>query len=243
MRLPVVVLAMVIASRATAQSVDPPIMIFDGGADHVRGSIVIANPTLYPINYILEPKSFVIACGGDVAFGPVDTARLQLRLSAMSGRVAPRQHATIFYEVRTDSLPAWFAIVISFSAARPEPGLSIRLEIPHIVYLMQRDKVTISDVAITAATYDSMGRRLHVRVENTSAKLTRLSDLVAVSPSGRQYSIEACPVFPKSARDFDFAWPEAAPPTKVIAKFTGFSIDRPVAGGIMATSIACQGAR
>jgi len=223
------IIALLVAVPLAAQSVDPPIAIFDGTKGRAQGKIVINNPTLYPLAFVLEPKRFIVACGGDVAFGEIDTAHVHLRLSAMSGRLGARQHATIFYEVRVDSLPAWFAIVAGFSAARPEPGLSVRVEIPHIVYLMQRERVTAADVAITTAVYSPTTKQLRVRVENHSAKLTRLSDVIAVSRSGKEYSIDACPLFPNNAREFDFAWPESAPPVTLIAKFPDFSIQQAIA--------------
>jgi hypothetical protein len=218
-----VLLALGISAAAGAQSVDPPIAVLDGA--HVRGSVVISNPTIFPFSWVLEPKQFTVACGGDVAFAEIDTSRIHLRLSSMSGRLAAKQRATIFYEVTVDSIPSWFAIVVGFYANKPEKGLNVKMEIPHIVYLMQREKVRAADVAITSAQFDSTDKRLRIRLENHSGKLTRVTELLGVTASGKEYSIDACPLFPNAAREFTFTWPDASPPVKVIARFAGFSID------------------
>jgi hypothetical protein len=226
MRARVVLLALALTAKAGAQSVDPPIAVLDGA--HVRGSIVINNPTIFPFSYVLEPKQFTVACGGDVAFAELDTARIHLRLSSMSGRLAAKQRATIFYEVTADSVPSWFAIVVGFYGSKPEQGLNVKMEIPHIVYLMQRDKVRADELAITSAVFEPLDKRLRIRVENHSSKLTRISELVGIAGNGKEYSIDACPLFPNTTREFVFAWPDASLPVKVIARFAGFSIERPV---------------
>jgi len=213
------------AARLGAQSIDPPIAVFDGNA---RGQMVIANPSLFPINFVLEPKSFSMSCNGDVLFAPLDTAHIHLTLSAMSGRITAKQNIRIFYEASADSLPAWFAIIASFSHGAPGSGLSMRLELPQMVYLMQRDRVTEGNLAVGLASYDSVTHVLRVRLENHSRKLTRLTSLTLVSSSGQTVVTEAGPLFPNSARDYEHLWRLQGRPVTLIAAFPGFSITRAI---------------
>lgn len=221
----VLLAAACVAAPVGAQAIDPPIATYDGRA---RGSILIANTTLFPVSFVLETKSFAIACSGDVAFAPLDTARIHVTLSAMSGRIAAKQRVRVFYDASADSLPAWFAIIAGFTGSAPAEGLSMRVELPHIVYLMQRDRAVASDIGVAWATFDSASSMLSVRIENRSDKLTRVLELSATGSTGRTFAVEACPLFPHSARDVQYHWKDPVRPVTIVVKFPGFSITRPV---------------
>lgn len=218
-------LAGLLAARAGAQSMDPPIAIFD---EKANGRLVIGNPTLYPVNFVLEARSFTVSCSGDITFGPLDTARIHLSLSNMSGRIPARQNVRVFYQATADSLPSWFAIIASFSRTAPDAGLSVRLELPQIVYIMQRERAGEGDITIGAVTFDSVTKFVRVRVENHSTKLTRVVGLTITSSSGQSVVADASPLFPNSARDFEHAWKLAGRPVSVTAAFPGFSMTRQV---------------
>lgn len=213
-------------ARTEAQSIDPPIAVFDGKAN---GRLVIANPSLYPVNFVLESKSFTVGCNGDITFGPLDTARIHLSLSAMSGRVPAKQNVRIYYQASADSLPSWFAIIASFRRTAPEGGLSVRLELPQIVYLMQRQRASESDIAIGTVTYDSATRVVRTRVENRGAKLTRVQGLTIVSSTGQSVLTDAGPLFPNSARDYEHHWKLPGTPVSAVVEFEGFKLTRPIA--------------
>ena len=208
---------------SAAQSIDPPLAIYEAKA---RSSVMIENPTLFPMAYVVELRQFDIACNGDLTFRALDTAKIHLRLSSMSGRLGAKQRTRLFYEASADSLPAWFSIVVAFMPARPTAGLSIRLELPHTVYLMQRPRVLADDVTVSAPIYDSVAKVVRVHVENHSSRLTRIVDLSLVSVAGRARSVEACPLFPRSARDFEFPWSDPARPAKTIVRFPDFEFSR-----------------
>jgi hypothetical protein len=208
-----------------AQSIDPPIAIFEAKAS---GSVTIANGSLYPVSFVLEPRSFAVSCGGDVGFMPLDTTRIRLKLSTMSGRIPARQSVKVFYEATTDSLPAWFAIIASFGRSQPSAGLSMRVELPHVVYLMQKDRVVERDIRVGEATYSDSARLLRVEVENRSAKLTRILDVTVTSTNGQSHAIDACPLFPGSSRQFEHTWRELGRPVSVTIRFPGFSVTRAV---------------
>jgi hypothetical protein len=214
----------VAAWPAGAQTLNPPVAVYDGKAS---GAIVIANPSIFRMNFVLDPMSFIMASNGDISFGPLDTGRIRLRLSSMSGRIPARQSIRLFYEASADSLPSWFAVVATFSRGAPATGLAVRLQMPHMVYLMQRGQPTRSELSLDAVTFDSATSTLRARLENRSAKLTRLESF-GVEWAGPVILIDAGPVFPNSVRTFTYVWNRPGRPTGVIASFPDFSIATPV---------------
>lgn len=210
---------------AQAQSVDPPFAIYQGRA---RSSILLGNPSLYPLAFVIEPVAFDIAACGDLGLAPLDTMRVHLSLSAMSGRLPAKQQRRIFYEAWTDSLPAWFALKIAFGPARRDSGLGMRIELTHFVYLMQEAPVLPAEIIASAAIFDRERRRLAIRVENVSGKLTRLHSVGVVDADGEEHALDACPVLPHRAREFEFPWTAPRPPQAVRLRFPGFVLERPI---------------
>lgn len=219
-------LALAVApSVVVGQSVDPPFVVFEGRA---RSSVLISNPSLQPLAFVIEPMSFDIAACGDLGLAPLDTTRIRLSLSSMSGRLPAKQQRRIFYDARADSLPAWFALKIAFGPARRDSGLAIRLELMHIVYLMQEAPVLPSEIVASAAMFDRGRQRLSIRVENVSGKLTRLHSVGLVDADGEERAVDACPVLPRHAREFEFPWTDTRPPALVRLHFPGFVLERPI---------------
>ncbi len=218
----VLALAAVTSDIVSAQSIEPPIVTLEGRAKH--GQLVIANGSLFPLSFVLEPLSFVIGPSGELVLLPLDTARIHLRLTAMSGRVPPRQRQRIAYAVTADSLPSWFAIVVSFNEAAPIGGLVVRLQMTQIVYLNQRGAATAADIALEGVTFDSLSGVVRARIVNHSAKLTRLSSLRLVTADGRSFAVDAGPIFPNHTTEFVHRWTERGVPTTAVAAFTGFSL-------------------
>ncbi|MGA1360481.1 MAG: hypothetical protein ACO32Z_04755 [Gemmatimonadaceae bacterium] len=213
------------APVARAQSVDPPFAVYQGRA---RSSVLISNPSLQPLAFVIEPMSFDIAACGDLGLAPLDTARIRLALSSMSGRIPAKQSRRIFYDARTDSLPAWFALKIAFGPARRDSGMSIRLELTHFVYLTQEAPVLPEEIVASEAHYDPVRRRVSIRVENRGGRLTRLHSVGLVDAADEERAVEACPLLPRHAREFEFPWKEPLPPRAVRLRFPGFMIERVV---------------
>lgn len=213
------------STASAAQSVDPPFAVHQGRA---RSSILISNPSLQSLAFVIEPMSFDIASCGGLGLAPLDTARIHLSLSAMSGRLPAKQTRRIFYDARADSLPVWFALKIAFGPARRDSGLSMRLELTHFVYLMQEAPVLPQEIEATEALYDPVRRRLSIGVTNRSRKLTRLHSIGLVNIDDEETAVEACPLLPGHSREFEFPWKETAAPRLVRLRFPGFTIERPV---------------
>jgi hypothetical protein len=210
------------AQLLEAQSIEPPIVVLS--AKVRTGTLVIANPTLYPLAFVLEPFSFTTAENGDLSFQPLDTVRVRLQLSAMSGRIPPRQQIRIQYVTSGDSLPAWFAIVASFNKGAAAPGLGLRMQLVQTVYLMQRERALAEDLAIESFTFDARTNTATVRIVNRSAKLTRLSALRLVAADGKYAVVAAGPIFPNSTIEYVGAWTLGGRPHAVNAVFDGFSL-------------------
>jgi hypothetical protein len=233
------VLTALVSIASAAQSVDPPFAVHQGRA---RSSIMISNPSLQPLAFVIEPVSFDIAACGDLGLAPLDTARIRLSLSAMSGRIPAKQTRRIFYDARSDSLPAWFALKIAFGPARGDAGLSMRLELTHFVYLMQEAPVLPEEIVASEAHYDPVRRRVSIRVENRGGKLTRLHSVGLVDVADEERAVEACPLLPRHAREFEFPWKEPLPPRAVRLRFPGFMIERVVRPTAVAPDATRSGA-
>lgn len=104
----------------------------------------------------------------------------------------------------------------------------MRLELTHFVYLMQEAPVLPHEIDATEALYDPVRRRVSIGVTNQSDKLTRLHSVGLVNVADEETAVEACPLLPRHAREFDLPWSEAAPPRTVRLHFPGFMIERPV---------------
>jgi hypothetical protein len=66
--------------------------------------------------------SFSVSEKGDITYRPLDKT-IRLKLSAMSFQIPPEQSYFVFYEARSEVLPAWFVIYSnmgSYTRTAPE---------------------------------------------------------------------------------------------------------------------------
>jgi hypothetical protein len=124
-----------IIGYAAAQSVSPPIAEYQ---ERARSSFQLQNSSIFPITVVLELRGFTITEGGEVVDLPLDTNRIHVRLSEMSFRIPPRGSRRVFYEATGDSLPVWFNILSAMTGVKTESGLNVRILLPHVVYLNQK---------------------------------------------------------------------------------------------------------
>jgi hypothetical protein len=227
--------AVPVAAPVLAQTVDPPFEVHQGQA---RSSFVISNGSLFPLTFVVEARSFDIASCGDLSFQPLDSARVQVRVSTMSGRLPARQQRRVQYDVSADSLPAWVAFVVTFGTAGRDPGLGTRMQLVHFAYLNQRTPVFQDEVVVREAVYDSRRGRVSVTIENRSDKLTRVLLMSLVDRRGEEHPIEACPFLPHRTRSVDAPWRLPDPPVRVLLRFPGFSLEAPVVTHTPADSVA-----
>jgi hypothetical protein len=211
-----------------AQTVRPVVVEYTGAA---RGKFEIVNDTLFPLNAIVEARSFSVSETGEPAFRPLDRG-LQVRLSATSFRVPPQQTYTVYYEARAEQLPAWFVLYSTLAGFPRQQGLNVEVELPHTVYLLQKQKLQQADVRVSRAELAPEKNVLRVTLENPSLRLGRV---LAVEAYGRdsktKKTLAGFPLLPESRRELEIPWDAPAPPTRLLLRFRGFVLEQPVAAG------------
>lgn len=205
-----------------AQSVSPPVIEYQ---ERARSSFQLSNGSIFPLTTVLEVHGFDITEEGDVIGAPLDTSRVHVKLSATSFRLAPRATYTVFYEARADSLPAWFTVTAAMSGARTDNGLNLRLILPHVVYLNQKQPLRKDDVVVRRLEVNSAAKTARVLLENPSPRLGRVLELELATAKGQRRPGGAFPLLPGHRRWAKVDWDLEQPPRQVSLKFAKFSID------------------
>jgi hypothetical protein len=205
-----------------AQSVTPPIAEYQ---ERARSSFQLHNASLFPITAVLEVRGFTITEQGEVIDVPLDTSRIHVKLSEMSFRIPPRGSRTVFYEATGDSLPAWFNILSALSGARTETGLNVRILLPHVVYLNQKQHLRKEEVAIRRFEFDAGTRKARVQLENLGSHLGRVYQLTVGDDRNSSQTAGGFPLMPGSRRWAEVDWQGAAPPSRIVLRFARFTID------------------
>lgn len=204
-----------------AQTVSPPVAEYQ---ERARSSYQLVNGSIFPLAVVLEVRGFDITERGDVIEAPLDSTRLQVRLSASSFRIPPRSTYTVFYEATGDSVPAWFQIVAALSGARTDNGINVRILLPHVVYLNQKAPLRREAVAIRRFEVDPVSGTARALLENTGAELGRVLELAFDSPAGASRS-GGFPLLPGRRRWVELDWPRAAPPNRLTIRTAKFTFD------------------
>ncbi len=207
---------------AAAQTVRPVVVEYVG--KKVKAKFELVNDTLYPLNVILEPKSFDVTETGEGIYKPLDPS-IHLKLSAMSMRIPPQQSRYVFFEATADSLPAWFVIPATFAGMPKRGGLDIEVELPHTVYMLQEERLRREDVEIETAVYSPAEKGILLEMRNTSPRLGRVLSVEAVA-DGEKSVQPSFPLLPNGARQVVIPWDRLLPPEKLILRFNGFTIER-----------------
>jgi hypothetical protein len=193
--------------------------------ERARSSFQLHNPSIFPIVVVLEVRGFSISEQGEVIDTPLDTSRIHVKLSEMSFRIPPRVTRTVFYEATGDSLPAWFNILSAMSGTRTESGLNVRVLLPHVVYLNQKQPLRRADLAIRRIELDSGGKKVRVLLENLSPKLGRVYQLSVSDDGHTSQPGGGFPLMPRSRRWAEVDWPNATPPSRVALRLSRFTLD------------------
>jgi hypothetical protein len=210
------------AGTLTGQSVSPPIAEYQ---EKARSSFQLQNGTLFPLTVVLEVRGFRVTEAGEVVDTPFDTSRVHVKLSAMSFRIPPRGSYRVFYEATGDTLPAWFNILSAMTGARTDNGLNVRLLLPHVVYLNQKQPLKRADVWIRAFQVDPVGQKARLHLENLGPNLGRVLQVTVKNDDTSSDPAGGFPLFPRSRRWVEVPWPGDQPPSAVSVKFARFSID------------------
>ena len=213
------------ASWSAAQTVQPIIQEYEGVA---KGSFDVLNQGDTPLVVTFSLESFNVKENGEMWFRPLD-ANIQVKLSAMSMRLAPHETSRVFYTASAQELPSWFVIYSSFSTPprKDITGLNLQFQLPHVVYILpKRASIKINELLVSA-NYDAKKQMVRCTVENLGSSFGRLLQLQAVGASKRQ-DASTGGIFPHSRRVFDIDWKYAEPPQRVVLQFKNLKVERPV---------------
>jgi hypothetical protein len=222
----------------SAQSVSPPIAEYQ---EKARSSFQLHNASIFPITVVLEVRGFTITDNGDVVDVPLDTSRIRVKLSEMSFRLAPRASHTVFYEATSDSLPTWFNILSALSGVRTSNGLNVRILLPHVVYLNQKQPLRKEEVAIRAFEYDPAAKKAWVQLENLGPHLGRVQQFTISDGRNPSATGGGFPLLPHRLRRAMVGWDGTTAPSRLSLRFSRFSIDTtltPVLASLAADSTA-----
>ncbi|MGH9782569.1 MAG: hypothetical protein ACRD88_00140 [Terriglobia bacterium] len=218
------------AFPVTAQIVRPVIVEHKGKV--VRGKIELVNDGVVPMTVVSEAKSFLATGEGELSFQPLDR-NLQVKLSAMGARIPPQQTQILFYEARAETLPAWFVIYSTFALKPPDTGITVQIQLPHVVYLNQEQPLQQQDIEVTVAGFDSPSGKLSLVVQNSSPRLGRLQEVTLSNPKEKKI-YGGFPLFPQYKRHVDLPWEPEQPPTKIVLRFEKFRVEQEVPQALLA---------
>jgi hypothetical protein len=206
--------------RANAQAVAPPVVEH---SERAASTFDVMNQGVTPLTVVIEPFAFWVDTLGEVHYAPFDSAGVSLKLSATSLRLPPRATYTVAYEASARRLPAWFVVTSSFAGPRTV-GMNVRLQLPHVVYLNQKESLAREDIVVRAFVYDSVRRKVRFKIENLSERLGRCRDGSVRGTGSDMQSVPSFPLFPHFVRWVELAWPAAGPPERLELKFEKFTL-------------------
>ena len=215
----VAALAVALVASLPAQTVRPVIVQYSGVA---RGKFELVNNGLRPMSVVLEPMSFSITEDGDGVYGPLASS-IHLKLSETSFRIPPQQSRFVFYEAHSDNLPAWFVIRNVFSGSGRRYGIKVQVDIPHTVYILQKQPLEKQDVVVESFKHLRRQRKVVVTLMNQSSKLGRALEW-QVSAKGTKTSNAGFPLLPQSRRRLEVEWNSPDAPAKFSVRFERFTL-------------------
>lgn len=220
------IFALALGAAAIAQTVRPVISELGNPA---KGRVEYVNDSLTPLNVVLEAKSFTVSENGELSYRPLDPS-IHLKLSATSFRIQPQQTYYVFYEASAPPSPAWFVIYASFSGFpfRTAQGMNVRLQLPHTVYLLPKQRAEKADVRVVRAEFDAADNKVLLEVENTGDNFGRVLQTQLANGKKKQ-DAPGFPIFPHSKRILEVPL-DAKPqrdtvPTAVSFQFDNFKVE------------------
>jgi hypothetical protein len=202
-----------------AQTVRPVIVQYKGA---VRGKIELINSSLKPLNVVLEPMSFKVSEDGNGIYEPLQED-IHLKLSTMSFRIPPQQSRFVFYEAKPEKLPAWFVIYSVFAGTTHQSNLNVQVELPHTVYVLQKQSLDKSDVSVESLRYLPDQHRVIVVLANNSARLGRAVEWQVSSKTAKMTNA-GFPMLPQSRRRLELEWNSPVPPNAFSVRFEHFTM-------------------
>ena len=228
--LPVAALALVAvtfgARESEAQTIRPLVTEYRGAK--ARGRIELSNSHQWPLDAVIEVRGFSVDAAGTVHDAPMPEG-VAVKLSAMSVRIPPGQTRYVFYEASTTHGPTWFALQANLTGYPRGGGLrgvGLQVELPHLVYLLHKSKLTRDALAARVLPGKASGT-LVVEIDNQGPDFGRLATLELRSGHAKTL-VPGGAIFPRSLRRFDLEWRAAEPPDTLVVRGPGFTIEQPL---------------
>ena len=209
-------------AQCRAQTIAPVIVEY---VEKAEGKFQIVNNSLYPLNVVLEPKSFAVDAQGNPSFHPLEPG-IHVRLSTMSFRLPARQTFIIFYKAEADRLPAWFTIYATM-VAPTKNDFKVALALPHTVYLLTRNSLSPDSVSLNQAEFRREERCVQVEVENRGERFGRVQEVELLSASGKK-TYASFPLFPGQRRRLHLDWELPVEPQRIVLKFRHFKLEHSI---------------
>lgn len=216
-------LFLALGSASRAQTISPVIVEYK---EKAQGKFEVHNDSVLPLNVVLEPRSFSVDEKGDPSFRALD-AHIQVKLSAMSFRLPPRQTYTVFYEVTSSQKPSWLTIYAVVTGAITPEGIKLAIELPHTVYLLPKKSLDAASVHFVRASASADRRSIEAELENSGAEFARVLEVEVAGASGKK-SYPGFPLFPGQKRILQLEWDRKEKPGHLILKFANFRVEEPV---------------
>jgi len=209
-----------------AQTVRPVISELGNPA---KGHVEYVNEGFTPLNVVLEAKSFTVSDTGEIAYRPLDPD-VRLKLSTTSFRIQPQQTYYVYYEAAAPKSTSWFVIYASFSGFnfRTAEGLSVRLQLPHTVYLLPKQSAELPDIRINRAELNTAENKVLFEVENTGDHMGRVLE-TQIAFSKTKQDAPGFPLFPHGKRIMEVpldAKPEEDASAEVTFQFGKFKVQQ-----------------
>lgn len=222
--------ALAIVANATAiraQTVSPVILEY---REKAKGSFQITNDTVVPMSVSIEPRSFSVDPEGNPKFRKLDE-QINVRLSATSFRLGPRQTFTIFYDASARQVPAWFTIYSTITGPPNPNGLQLAVELPHTVYLLTRKPLAREAVAVLRANFRSGPvPEIEAEIDSRGQEFARVQLVEVFSASGKK-EYGGFPLFPGQHRLLILEWDLPGAPQRVVLTFEKFKVEQAITTG------------
>ena len=188
---------LVAAGSLPAQTVRPVVNELGNPA---KGHVEYVNDGYTPLNVVLETKSFSVSDTGDITYRPLDPD-LHVKLSTTSFRIQPQQTYYVYYEATSPKSPSWFVLYAAFSGFnfKTAEGLSVRLQLPHTVYLLPKQSAEQPEIRINRAELNTDDNKVLLEVENTGDNMGRVLE-THIAYSKTKQDAPGFPIFPHGKR-------------------------------------------
>lgn len=207
------------SAHTPAQTISPVIQEYQGKAD---GKFQIYNDADVPLTVVLEPHSFGVDSSGNPTFRKLDP-EIHVQLSSTSFRLQPKQTYFVFYKAASETLPNWFCIYATVTGATTSTGIKLALQLPHTVYMLDKNAVNPEQIAWIRAESSAAGdkRQIVAEVENHSNTFSRVRDVQVTSANGKK-SFAGFPLFPGQRRLIELDWDGSSAPEHIQLVFDHF---------------------